>query len=158
MNKGVLVAVLGIGFSAVSQADQVPKPWPDMYAQIAAALGHKDVKAYGAFLDKSFVFTDSTNKTQHLDEYLKGIANSLKQVSNVKTVLTPSDFHKQGDEILLTYHYHFEADIKGGRHLRFFEQGTDTWRKVGGKYLEVKEVATQEGLMPDKPGSGKKAP
>lgn len=139
-------------------ADEPSKLWIDTYSKMAAAMGKSDVSAYMAFLDKSFVYANHGKETK-LDEYKKLLGTFLTSFTDVKTTIVPLKVTKKGDTLLITHHYTFTGTSHGKdgttKVLRFFQDGTDTWVSVKGRYLQTREEVEKEGLMPGPPkGAG----
>jgi len=128
-----------------------PKEWQRLYDKISATIVAKDVRAYMAELDKGFVNIKNGKRTSY-SEYEKSFRDFLKPFSHIKAHAMASNYRKAGNEVRLDYHYTFSGEYRDKegtpKILRFFEDGTDTWRKVNGHYLQVIEDVKKQGLLP----------
>ena len=146
----LIVAALAVGSFA---ADKVPKQWVKTYKYIAKVVQHKDVDAFMATCDKSFINLQNGQKANY-DQYAKGFKQFIAPFSDIKIQLTPTAYREDGQNVLIDFEYRFEGiqkDKDGNpKKLAFFQVGTDTWHKVGKKYLTVQEEIKKQGLLPAK--------
>ena len=132
----------------------VPKSWQLFYNRISKTIAGKDVKSYMTYLDRRFVNIRTGKKTGYA-AYEKAFRDFLKPFSHIKADAIASNFRKHGNRVVLDYHYTFSGQFKAKdgtlKTLRFFEDGVDTWRKIGGKYLQVIEDVKKQGVIPAGP-------
>ena len=140
--------VLAVSFA---MGADVPKEWKETYAKISKTIVDNNIKGYMTWMDKGFTNVQDGKKTGFA-EYEKMFTDFMKPFKNVKAKAMPLTFTKKGADIIIDFRYTFSGDMAGKdgktKTLKFFEEGTDTWRKSGGKWLEVTEQIKKEGMLP----------
>lgn len=112
-------------------------------------MAKSDVADYMKFLDKSFEYVDHGKSTK-FEDYQKVMKGFLGNFTDVKVTIVPLKVVVNGDEVTVSHHYTFTGTGKGGskKVLRFFQDGTDTWKKVGNQFLQTREAVEKEGMLP----------
>ena len=103
----------------------------------------KNMKAFVATLDPNFVYVDDKGKMHSRDEFIKIEVDPISQATNVGGSVKVTSIHAHGDTVAVDYDWRYSVVAKGpkgkvtdsGREI-----GTDTWRKIGGKWLTIKTV------------------
>jgi len=132
-----------------------PRPWPPPIKPkrsrrrvVVVGLAVVALAGGGVALADALIPDDVVTMHQQVNDY-----RGCGKVESDKTKLVASNYRKNGDDVVIDFEYRFEGwmtNKKGEkRQLRFFEQGTDTWHKVNGKYLETLEEIHKSGLLPN---------
>jgi hypothetical protein len=156
MKRLSLVTAL-LALSVPSFAVEPPKEIADRYKALMKAIEKVDVKAFSQFYDKSYVYVAPSGKESKRDAYLREYGGMLKSMKSGTTNLKITDVNAMRDTVTVTYDFHGALhDAKGGG-TAFHEVGVDTWKKIGGKWMEVKTVDTLMEVKPIAVKSGKRA-
>jgi hypothetical protein len=103
----------------------------------------KNMKAFVATLDPKFVYIDDKNKTHSRDEFIKIEVDPISQATTVGGTVKVTGVHAKGDTVAVDYDWHYTVVVKAAKGKvtdTGREVGTDTWHKVGGKWLTIKTV------------------
>jgi ketosteroid isomerase-like protein len=152
--------ILALGFLAatvsLARAADLPKELAPRYDGLIKSIQNCDMKAFDAFYSKDYVTIDPAGKKADRAQYMKDVAGLFKGAKSVKTKFTPTKVAKQGDAYAVDFDFTFAVQGKPGGNQAGHEVGTDYWKKVGGKWMEVKTV---DKLFEVKPVAAKpKAP
>ncbi len=143
--------MLFASFAVAACANSVPREWKTIYSKVSQTIVHNDVKSYMSWMDKSFVNIQD-GKQSTFSAYEKEFSDFLKPFTNIKAEAKPTTYHVKGKDVVIDFRYTFSGDYtaKGQKKtLHFFEEGTDTWRKVNGHYLQFVETIKKQGLIPE---------
>ena len=128
---------------ASAQSDHSKAFWVKKYNGIAKMFATKDMKAFVATLDPKFVYIDDKGQTHSRDEFIKIEVEPIKQATSVGGTVKVTNIDVKGDAVAVDYDWRYTVVIKGPKGKvtdKGQEIGTDTWHKVGGKWLTIKTV------------------
>jgi hypothetical protein len=131
--------LLALTLSALAQAndDSIVRR---QYDEQAAAVNTSNPKRIFATMDPSFTQVTDTGKNVKFAEYKKGLGQLFAAFKSgtMKFKLSPITY-VHGTAIV---DYDVEGDLTTRNGMKFHdvERGRDTWKKVGGTYLQVHEV------------------
>lgn len=133
-------AALTIGIGSTAQAKPVPPAIHARYDSLIAAVKKLDLKTYDSFYAPEFVSIDPKGKATHRAEYLAGIREMMKDATSVTfdVKYKGAKTHRSG-VVDVAFDANIKIQIPGGWKA-IHEVGVDSWKKVGGKWLEVKTV------------------
>ena len=148
-------ALLVVAISSARAVD-LPKELAPRYAGLVKAFQACDLKAVDPFYSKDYVVIDSAGKKSNRAQFMKDAADLFKGAKSCKANVTYTRVAKQGDTYAVDFHLMFTLQGKPGGDQAGHEIGTDYWKQIGGKWVQVKTV---DKLFEVKPVAGKpKAP
>lgn len=130
---------LCLAVSVVCQAAGVPKEWKQRYKSVASAVESKDMTAFKALFDESFVTIDDKGKETGYAEFLKMVENLLAGATKVKAQEKLSAVKVKGDTAEAAFELTVTIKKSTGTTV-VHEVGNDYWKKIGGKWVMVKTV------------------
>jgi hypothetical protein len=101
------------------------------------------------------VSVDPTGKKSTRAQYMKDVAGLFQGAKSCSTKFTPTKVTKQGDTAAVDFDFVFTVHGTPKGDLSGHEVGTDYWKKLGGKWMEVKTV---DKLFDVKPVTAKAKP
>ena len=136
----MFVAVaLSISYSSIANASPIPKAIKARYTKLIAIIHKNDMKAYDAFLPADYVSVDSTGKITHREEYLVGIHDLMKGATKVIFNITFKGSKTHNGIVDVAFDCTGKLTTPTGE-TTFHEVGTDSWKKTGKGWSEIKTV------------------
>jgi hypothetical protein len=126
---------------ASAQSDHSKAYWQKQYNKIAQMFATKDTKAFIATLDPKFVYIDDKGKTHTRAEFIGIEVDPIKKATKVEGTVKVTSIKVSGEMVAVNYDWRYKINQKGPRGMSTDvgqEIGTDTWHKVGSKWLTVK--------------------
>lgn len=145
----LLILMTTVGVSNVFAAS-LPPSLKARYDGLVKAIQKRDLTAFDKFYSADYVSVDPTGKSSGRAEYMAGMKALLKDATKVTThVKYLSCKIRNG---IAEVEFDFEGKITKPSGVTIFrEVGTDTWKKSGNVWMEIKTVDKQSDVVEPKP-------
>ena len=103
----------------------------------------KDMATFKTTLDPNFTMVDDKGKTHDRAEFIKMEVDPIVGAEKVVTTVRVTSVTSKGDMVAVGYDWRYHVYVKGRKGMSQDvgrEVGTDTWHKVGTKWLTIKTV------------------
>lgn len=126
--------------SASAQKVAVPVEIKAIYDAQAVDLRKGDWKAFFSYYDPAFIVIGADGKKQTLAELRKEVESMTKATSKRNITIKFTGCKQKSGLVDVSYIADFEFVPAKGKPGKFREVGTDTWKKQGASWKEVKTV------------------
>ena len=139
--KKLFLAAL-LAFATVpALADYPQKEITEAYSAEIKAYTNLDVKGSLAFIADGFTYKDAVGKVISKAQYAQSIKDLFANAKTLKVDIkflagktVASDTVKQGFDVRIS------VKMKSGGTTEIHEVGVDTWKKIHGRWMEIKTV------------------
>ena len=141
------------GMAAVSShAGPVPASLQAQYKVILTALDKCDVRAFQVCYAPEYVSVDPAGKSANLTEYLAGINQIMKGAKKGNFIIKYMGSKTEAKTGITTVSFDVKGTItKADAITTVHEIGTDSWKKVGSTWKEIKTVDKTFAVVTTKP-------
>ncbi len=149
--KGILIVMMALvaGVGSAQPVEKVPKDWVQRYHKLQEMVNRKDVRGFLGTFDKSFLQISQRGDRTVYTDYISSMPAFFERNDHLRTRLVPTSCKVRGQDIVLTYEFRVYA-TNNGKPVDYIEMGTDTWNKVNGKYVIVREEVESLAPLPMK--------
>ena len=135
----VPVALIALCIHSTASAKPVPPAIAARYKTLVAIVERYDLKAYDALIPAEYVSIDPKGKKSNRAEYLAGIHDLLRNAKKVVFHIKFTDVEQRNGIVAVSFDC--DGQIITSKGTTFFHEiGTDSWRKKGSQWREVKTV------------------
>ncbi len=124
----------------IALADGVAKELKATYDAVVKTYASVDAKAYSSYLAKDYVYVDPTGKVTKREAYIKEVNELFGSAKSAKLDAKFVKYTVKGDTIVQDFDVHMTLKLKASGVTTMHEVGADTWKKINGKWLEIKTV------------------
>ncbi len=141
------------GLAAVSShADPVPASLQAQYKVILTALDKCDVKAFKVYYAPEYVSVDPSGKSANLTEYMAGINQIMNGAKKGNFTIKYTGSKTDAKTGITAVSFDVNGTItKADGVTTVHEIGTDSWKKVGSTWKEIKTVDKTFEVVAPKP-------
>jgi hypothetical protein len=156
MIRKILIVFL-VGCATVQAlAGTIPREIQSRYVKLHSVIRHVNFKQYKTFFAEDFLSVDPAGKSASRTEFLDGIKPLFG--SSTSATLTEKFLDSKKHDGLFDVRTDLLVKLKGNAGITVVhELCTDTWKKVGSKWLLVKTVVTKFDVMMPKPKKSSRA-
>lgn len=120
-------------------ADPIPPALQSRYIKLIAAFEKCDLKAYDAFYSKDYISVDPAGKTENRKEYMAGMNELMKGAKKAAIKIRYTGASTRKGVVDVSFDCTGKIISLIGT-TTFHEIGTDSWKKVGKIWMEIKTV------------------
>ena len=125
--------------ASICVASPVPKDIRSEYKKIEQGFVHADLAKLKSFFDTSFVNIDEKGQKTDYKAFMSQLNDMFKGAKSGTAHEELKSAKVRGDEVDVEFDFKFT--IKTAKHVGTgHEVGTDTWKKIKGRWLFVKTV------------------
>ena len=132
-------AALAVGLANGAKADNLPSGLSERYAALVKSIETVDMKSYSKFYSPDYVSIDPKGTTVKLPEYMAGVNELMKGAKKAVFKLELKKATVKGNVAEVPFDCHGKIFSPKGV-VSFHEVGTDTWKKTGKVWMEIKTV------------------
>jgi hypothetical protein len=126
-----------------AQNDHSKPYWVKKYNGIAKMFATKDMDAFQALFDPSFVYIDEKKKTHSYADFVEAEISPLRNAKSVGGTVKVTSVKAKDDDVAVSYNWNYwmvAGTPKGDMRVAGTEIGTDHWHKTNNAWLMVKTV------------------
>lgn len=127
--------------ATLSQAGSVPKEWKYRYKSITKIISSKQLDVFKKLFAPEFTLVNVDGSTAKRAEFYT-MVESIFQSKSATASETLKSVTKKGNVYDVSFEMTIKLIDKAGKKSTFREVGTDSWKKIGGKWLMIKTVDT----------------
>ncbi len=134
-----MMIALGI-LSVTAFAAPVPKAIKMQYDGIEKSMRKLNVDDFATYMSEDFVAIDPKGHKQLKSDFIKGVREIFADAKSANPMAELKGSKMHAGMVNVMFDFHLTVMMKNGGKITVHEIGTDTWRKVGGKWLCCKTV------------------
>jgi hypothetical protein len=145
MKRTATALLLVLALSALA-ADSTTKHWEKTYAGIGRMFNKRDMAAFEKTLDKDFFFIGVNGNKMDRAAFIKAECDPIAAAKWCKNTVKVTSVKASGGKVAVGYDWHYsmpDPSLKGKKNIVGEEIGTDSWHKVGGRWLTYLTVVSK---------------
>ena len=135
----IAAAMLAVCLGPVARAEQVPAAIQARYNSLIAIVLNRDLKRYDAFYPAVYVSVDPTGKTSNRAKYLHAAHDLFKGAKAITIDLKFTGVTRHAGIVDVAFDCRGTITGPSGK-TTFHEVGTDSWKKIGKVWTEIRTV------------------
>jgi len=144
--------LLSVSAFGTAQNEHSKAFWDNQYKNIAKIFNKKDTNAYGALLAPNFKCTLESKQVMTRPEYLAQNRVMFEGISVTFGQFIVMSVKPAGDTMVVNINHKYRVNFKtppkaNKKRSNGEEHATDTWKKIGSKWLIVKQVITYSNYV-----------
>lgn len=122
-------------------ADPVPSAIKARYKSLVSVIERVDLKAFDSYFARDYVSIDPAGKSSDRAAYLAGMRELMRGAKRARLNLRCSSAKIHGDTVEVSFDCTGKIVTAKGTS-GFHEAGTDTWKKIGADWKQIKTIDT----------------
>jgi len=145
--KKILALILVVSCCA-GIASASTKDWRTRYSSMLQSLRGRNLDAFKSGFSEDFTTTDPKGETQKRSDFFAMLDQMFANAKTVRTNIKVLKSTETATTAEVSYDFHLRVLGVGGKGTSVHEIGTDSWKKVGSKWLCYKTIDQQLEVKP----------